>query len=38
MKRIKKGVLLESLKRFAEFVEDGGDPEGFDKKQLTVAL
>ena len=30
------GVLLEGLKRFAEFVEEGGDPEGFDKKQLTV--
>ena len=32
----KMSMLLEGLKRFAEFVEDGGDPEGFDKKQLTV--
>lgn len=31
------GVLLESLKRFSEFIEEGGDPESFDKKQLTVA-
>ncbi len=30
------GVLLEGLKRFSEFVEKGGDPESFDKKQLTV--
>ena len=30
------GMLLDSLKRFAEFMEDGGDPENFDKKALTV--
>jgi len=30
------GVLLEGLKRFAEFIEEGGDPDSFDKKQLTV--
>jgi hypothetical protein len=29
-------LLLESLKRFAEFMEEGGDPEDFDKKALTV--
>ena len=30
------GMLLDSLKRFAEFMEEGGDPENFDKKALTV--
>ena len=30
------GVLLEGLKRFAEFIEDGGDPNSFDKKQLVI--
>ncbi len=30
------GLLLDSLKRFAEFMEEGGDPENFDKKALTV--
>jgi hypothetical protein len=30
------GMLLESLKRFVEFVEEGGDPEDFDKKALTL--
>jgi len=30
------GILLEGLKRFAEFIEEGGDPERFDKKELTV--
>ncbi len=30
------GMLLDSLKRFAEFMEEGGDPEDFDKKALTV--
>ncbi|MFX1570919.1 MAG: hypothetical protein ACFFCV_21475 [Promethearchaeota archaeon] len=30
------GMLLDSLKRFAEFMEKGGDPEDFDKKALTV--
>ena len=30
-------VLLECVKNFAEFLEDGGDPEEFDKKQITIA-
>ncbi|MFX0083090.1 MAG: hypothetical protein ACFE94_15180 [Candidatus Hodarchaeota archaeon] len=30
------GILLESLKRFAEYVEEGGDPEEFNKKALTI--
>ncbi len=30
-------MLLDSLKRFAEFMEEGGDPEDFDKKVLTVS-
>ena len=30
------GMLLDSLKRFAEFMEEGGDPEDFDKKALTI--
>jgi hypothetical protein len=30
------GMLLDSLKRFAEFMEEGGDPEDFDKKSLTI--
>jgi len=30
------GILLDSLKRFAEFMEEGGDPENFDKKALTI--
>ena len=30
------GILLEGLKRFAEFIEEGGDPERFNKKELTV--
>ncbi len=30
------GVLLEGLKRFSEYIEEGGDPESFDKKQLTL--
>ncbi len=30
------GVLLEGLKKFSEYIEKGGDPESFDKKQLTV--
>lgn len=28
------GVLLDSLKRFAEFLEEGGNPDEFDKKIL----
>lgn len=31
------GLLLDSLKRFAEYVEEGGDPDNFDKKALTVS-
>ena len=35
---IKAGeILLESLKRFAEFLEVGGNPDDFNKKQITVA-
>ena len=30
------GVLLEGLKRFSEYIEEGGAPESFDKKRLTV--
>ena len=30
------GILLEGLKRFAEFIEEGGDPERFNKKELIV--
>ena len=30
-------ILLESLKRYAEFLEVGGSPDDFDKKQITVA-
>jgi hypothetical protein len=29
-------ILLRSLKRFSEFIEDGGNPEDFNKKELTV--
>jgi len=35
---IKAGeILLEGLKRYAEFLEEGGNPDNFDKKQITVA-
>ena len=30
-------VLLECLKNYAEYLEEGGDPEEFDKKQITIA-
>lgn len=30
-------TLLKCLKNFSEFIEEGGDPEDFDKKQITVA-
>ncbi len=30
-------LLLESLKRYAEFLEGGGNPGEYDKKQLTVS-
>ncbi|MBA7693468.1 hypothetical protein ES703_102050 [subsurface metagenome] len=29
-------ILLKGLKNFAEFLEDGGNPDDFDKKQITV--
>lgn len=29
-------ILLRSLKVFTEFIEDGGTPENFNKKELTV--
>jgi len=28
---------LKSLKNFVDFIEEGGDPEDFDKKQLMVS-
>ena len=35
---IKAGeILLESLKRYVMFIEEGGNPENYDKKQITVA-
>jgi len=30
-------TLLKCLKNFSEFIEEGGAPEDFDKKQITVA-
>ena len=30
-------ILLKGLKNFAEFIEEGGNPDDFDKKQITVA-
>ena len=30
-------VLLECLKNFAEYLEDGGNPDEFDKKQIIIA-
>ena len=30
-------LLLQSLKNFSEFIEEGGNPDDFDKKQITVA-
>ena len=29
-------LLLKGLKNFAEFLEEGGNPDDFDKKQITV--
>ncbi|MFW9820401.1 MAG: hypothetical protein ACFFE5_12390 [Candidatus Thorarchaeota archaeon] len=29
-------LLLQCLKNFAEFLEEGGNPDDFDKKQITV--
>ena len=30
-------MLLKGLKSYAEFLEEGGNPDDFDKKQITVA-
>jgi len=30
-------LVLRGLKRYSEFIEEGGNPEDFDKKQLVVA-
>lgn len=30
-------LILKSLKRYSDFIEEGGNPEDFDKKQLLVA-
>ena len=30
-------LLLESLKRYVVFIEEGGNPDDFNKKQITVA-
>lgn len=30
-------LLLQCLKNFAEFLEEGGNPDDFDKKQITIA-
>jgi hypothetical protein len=30
-------LLLKCLKNFSEFLEEGGDPDDFDKKQIIVA-
>lgn len=30
-------LLLESLKRYVVFIEEGGNPDDYDKKQITVA-
>ena len=30
-------ILLKCLKNYAEFLEEGGNPDDFDKKQITVA-
>jgi hypothetical protein len=30
-------LTLKSLKNFVDFLEEGGDPEAFDKKQLMVS-
>ncbi len=30
-------LLLKGLKNFSEFLEEGGNPDDFDKKQITVA-
>ena len=30
-------VLLKSLKNYVEYIEEGGDPDSFDKKQIMVS-
>jgi hypothetical protein len=30
-------LLLKSVKKYAEFLEEGGNPDDFDKKQITIA-
>ena len=36
---IKAGeLLLESLKKYVEFLEEGRNPDEFDKKQITVSM
>ena len=30
-------LVLRGLKRYSEFIEEGGNPEDFDKKQLVVS-
>ena len=30
-------VLLESLKRYVEYLKEGGDPDKYDKKEISVA-
>ena len=30
-------LLLDSLKRYAEYINEGGDPEAFDKKAQLVS-
>ena len=36
---IKAGeLLLESLKKYSEFLEEGRNPDEFDKKQITVSM
>ena len=42
-KKLRKGyektaeLVLKSLKKYVDFIEDGGDPEDFEKKQLIVS-
>jgi len=31
-------LTLKALKNYVDFLEDGGDPENFDKKQLMVSI
>ena len=31
-------LLLESLKRYAEFLEEGGNTDDYDKKKITVSV